>query len=47
MSSDPHQLQIRPLHPDDIPALHAILSHPAVARWTDLLTTREYSQSEA
>ena len=27
----PKQLQFRAIHPDDIPALHAIISHPQAA----------------
>ena len=42
----PKQLQIRPIHPDDIPALYAIMSHPQVAESGLHLTTTEYSDTQ-
>ena len=44
-SPAPSPLHIRPVHPDDVPALHAILTHPEVARWTDLNPAQEFSQT--
>lgn len=42
----PEQLQFRSIHPDDIPALHAIMSHPQVAESGLHLYTTEYSDTE-
>lgn len=39
------QLHFRSIHSDDIPALHNLLTHPAIIPWAEHLPTREYSQT--
>jgi len=46
MNSEPlSQLHIRTVRPDDVPALHELLTYPAVVRWTELDPSREYRQT--
>ena len=45
-SNPPPQLHVRSIHPDDIPALHAIMSHPQVAENGLHLYTTEYSDTQ-